>query len=332
MNNLINDIFEGFKNIKAVVVGDVMVDAYVWGDVKRISPEAPVPIINTTGKEYRLGGAANVALNLHALGVKPVLCAVIGADPEGSRFIERLQLRKIGNEGIIKSNSRPTTMKTRVLSGYQHIVRIDSETDKLLTTNEEDLLLEKVFDNLVDADVIIFEDYDKGTLTKRIISKIIQRANENKIPTIADPKLRNFHNYQGVTIFKPNFPEMVEGLKLDEPPQTIAEIIQTVRILKETVEAREIYLTMAEQGLIIKSDEEELHIPAHVRTISDVSGAGDTVISIIAACKAMGLSSQLSGNLANIGGGLVCEHVGVVPVNRAKLMNEAIQNNLETLV
>ncbi len=332
MSRAINNIFEGFKNIKALVIGDVMVDAYVWGNVKRISPEAPVPIVNTTGKEYRLGGAANVALNLQALGVKPILCAVIGADPEGNRFMERLQLRRISADGIVRSNLRPTTMKTRVLSGYQHIVRIDSETDAFLSRDEEDQLLEKVFENIVDTDIIIFEDYDKGTLTERVISKIIQRANENKIPTVVDPKRRNFHNYQGVTIFKPNLSEMVEGLKLDKSPESLTEIMQTVRKLKETIDTGEIYLTLAERGVIINSENKEIHISAHVRTISDVSGAGDTVTSIISACKALGLNQQFTGELANIGGGLVCEHVGVVPVSRSRLLEEAIKYDLSKFI
>ena len=162
----INEIFEGFKNVKVLVIGDVMVDAYIWGNVKRISPEAPVPIVSTTGKEFRLGGAANVALNLHALGAHPVLCAVVGADYEGSRFIERLKVRKIEEKGIVSSKMRPTTIKTRVLSGYQQIVRIDSEIDQPLAKEEEAELIENIDAHMGDADVIIFEDYDKGLITK----------------------------------------------------------------------------------------------------------------------------------------------------------------------
>ncbi len=325
----IKDIFEGFKNVKVLVIGDVMVDAYIWGNVRRISPEAPVPIINTTGKEFRLGGAANVALNLHALGANPVLCAIVGADHEGDRFIERLRVRKIEDRGIVKSKSRPTTVKTRILSGYQHIVRIDSEIDAPLSTEEENDLLEQVFENMVDADIIIFEDYDKGTITKKIIKKVIQSAREKNIPTIVDPKKRNFHNYDGATIFKPNLKEMVQGLKLDEKPKEIPEIMNAVSQLKERIEVDEIYLTLADRGVIVKSNTEEMHIPAHLRTISDVSGAGDTVTCIISLCKALGLSTEFSAHLANIGGGLVCEHVGVVPVNRAQLLEEATRYGLE---
>ena len=328
----IQTIFEGFRNIKALIVGDVMLDAYIWGIVDRISPEAPVPVIKTTGKEYRLGGAANVALNLKALGATPVLCAVIGADYEGDKFLERLKVRKISNSGIVRSKPRPTTIKTRILSGYQHIVRMDSETDVLLSVNEEKALLVKVFESMTDADVVIFEDYDKGTLTKSLILKIISRATELKVPTVVDPKIRNFHNYNGSTVFKPNLQELVEGLNLIEYPETIGEIMGAVNQLKDVVDVGEIFLTLSEKGVIVKNNKEEIHIPAHVRTISDVSGAGDTMTSIISLCKALGLSLAFTAELANIGGGLVCEHVGVVPINKNKLMEDAIKYELEKML
>ena len=328
----IQTIFEGFRNIKALIVGDVMLDAYIWGIVDRISPEAPVPVIKTTGKEYRLGGAANVALNLKALGATPVLCAVIGADYEGDKFLERLKVRKISNSGIVRSKPRPTTIKTRILSGYQHIVRMDSDTDMLLSANEEKALLDKVFENMTDADVVIFEDYDKGTLTKSLILKIISRATELKVPTVVDPKIRNFHNYNGSTVFKPNLQELVEGLNLIEYPETIGEIMGAVNQLKDVVDVGEIFLTLSEKGVIVKNNKEEIHIPAHVRTISDVSGAGDTMTSIISLCKALGLSLAFTAELANIGGGLVCEHVGVVPINKNKLMEDAIKYELEKML
>ena len=328
----IQTVFEGFRNIKALIVGDVMLDAYIWGIVDRISPEAPVPVIKTTGKEYRLGGAANVALNLKALGATPVLCAVIGADYEGDKFLERLKVRKISNSGIVRSKPRPTTIKTRILSGYQHIVRMDSETDGLLSVNEEKALLDKVFESMTDADVVIFEDYDKGTLTKSLILKIISRASELKIPTVVDPKIRNFHNYNGSTVFKPNLQELVEGLNLIEYPETIGEIMGAVNQLKDVVDVGEIFLTLSEKGVIVKNNKEEIHIPAHVRTISDVSGAGDTMTSIISLCKALGLSLAFTAELANIGGGLVCEHVGVVPINKNKLMEDALRYKLEKML
>lgn len=328
----VREIFEGFKNVKVLVIGDVMVDAYIWGRVKRISPEAPVPIINSTGREFRLGGAANVALNLHALGARPILCAVIGADHEGERFRERLRVRRITDEGIVTSKSRPTTMKTRVVSGYQHIVRIDSEIDTPLNQTEETQLLDRIYSLMDDADVIIFEDYDKGTITEKIITKVIQRAKEKNIPTVVDPKKRNFHNYKGATIFKPNLKEMVQGLKLDEKPKKIPEIMKALELLHEKIGSQVVFLTLAEKGIVVKSDAEDIHVPAHVRTISDVSGAGDTVISIISLCKALGLSTEFSAQLSNIGGGLVCEHVGVVPVNRTQLLEEAERHQLAKLL
>jgi len=220
-------------------------------------------------------------------------------------------------------------VKTRILSGYQQMVRIDSEIDSPLGPEEEKDLLDKIFEHMDGSDIIIFEDYDKGTITKNIIKRVFQRAKEKNIPTVVDPKRRNFHSYGGATIFKPNLKELVLGLKLDEKPKKIHDIIYATKKLKEVIDVDEIYLTLAEKGVIVKTSKEEIHVPAHIRTISDVSGAGDTVISIISLCKALGLTTEFSAHLANIGGGLVCEHVGVVPVSRTELLEEASKNGLE---
>lgn len=331
-NKNVHSIFEGFKNVKALIIGDVMLDAYIWGDVQRISPEAPVPVIKTSGKEYRLGGAANVALNISALGASPLLCAIIGADYEGDKLLERLKVRKISNSGIVRSKPRPTTIKTRILSGYQHIVRMDSETDIFLSKDEENALLEKIYENITDSDVVIFEDYDKGTLTPSLIKKVLGRATELNVPTVVDPKKRNFHNYNGSTVFKPNLVELVEGLKLHDDLESINDIMRALNQLNENLEVGEIFLTLADKGVIVKNSQEEIHVPAHVRTISDVSGAGDTFTCIIALCKALGLSPRFTAELANIGGGLVCEHVGVVPVNKNRLYEEAQKYELDKIL
>ena len=319
----IDSIFEDFRDLNVLVVGDVMIDAYIWGLANRISPEAPVPVVKTTEKEFRLGGAANVALNIRALGGNPLLGSVIGQDPEGSQLIERLDLREIDSSCIIKSDSRPTTIKTRVLSGYQHIVRIDSENEIPLNQEEEQELYELLESKLESVHVVVFEDYDKGTLTPSLISKVIKRANELNIPSVVDPKRKNFFSYKDATVFKPNLKELSEGLNLTSIPDTIPEIIEAATNLKENLQVDEIFLTLSEKGVLIKNKETELHIPAYVRTISDVSGAGDTVISIIALCRALNLSPAFTAELANLGGGLVCEHVGVVPVSKEDLLHEA---------
>jgi rfaE bifunctional protein kinase chain/domain len=326
----LESIFESLGNVRALVIGDVMVDAYIWGSADRISPEAPVPVVKTTNQEYRLGGAANVALNLKSLGAEPILCSVIGNDSEGNRFIERLSYRDIDASAIVRSSSRPTTVKTRVLSGYQHIVRIDSEEESPLSHEEETALLEKIFSHLGSCNVVVFEDYDKGTLSGSLISKVLEKTIELNIPTVVDPKKKNFFDFKGVTVFKPNLKELIQGLKLDHDPETIPEILTAVEQLRQEIDAREIFLTLSEKGVLIKGKEDEIHIPAHIRTISDVSGAGDTVISIIAICKALGLSSQFTAELANLGGGLVCEHVGVVPVDKDELLQEAEKYNISS--
>lgn len=328
----IHSIFEEFKKLKVLVVGDVMVDAYIWGSADRISPEAPVPVVKTKRREYRLGGAANVALNLHTLGATPVLCAVIGQDPEGDQFMERLAAIGIEGSAIIRSQSRPTTVKTRILSGYQHMLRIDSENESPLDKAEEKAFLAKALDCLKETDVVIFEDYDKGTLTKSTITKILDSARQLEIPTVVDPKRKNFLDYRGATVFKPNLKELREGLKLDDDLETLLEISQAAKKLREKIDIEEVYLTLSEKGVLVATSEQEIHIPAHVRSISDVSGAGDTVISIIAICKALDLNASFTAKLANLGGGLVCEHVGVVPVDTVKLIEEAEKYNIITSI
>jgi rfaE bifunctional protein kinase chain/domain len=309
-----------------------MVDAYIWGAAERISPEAPVPVIRATDRDFRLGGAANVALNLRSLGAQPVLCSVIGKDDDGDKFLERLKIRDIDGTSIVRSASRPTTVKTRVLSGYQHIVRIDSEKEAPLEKEEEEMLLANILDHMGSSEVVVFEDYDKGTLSASLISKVIEKARKLGIPTVVDPKKKNFFDFKGVSVFKPNLKELVQGLKLDEEPETIPGIVEAVEKLRGIIEAEEIFLTLSEKGVLVKGEGKEIHIPAHIRTISDVSGAGDTVISIIALCKALELPSGFSAELANLGGGLVCEHVGVVPVNKEELQAEAIKYDIASML
>lgn len=326
----INTVFNNFRDLNVLVIGDVMLDAYLWGSADRISPEAPVPVLKTKGKEYRLGGAANVALNIKSLGATPILCSVIGEDFEGNKFMEQLVENEIENTHVFRSSSRPTTVKTRVLSGYQHIVRIDSEHEAFLDAQEEKELLDIILRNLPETHVVIFEDYNKGCLTTTLISKVIEEANKLEIPTVVDPKKKNFLEYKQATVFKPNLKELKGGLNIHDDLDTIRQISEAVSQLQELMGVKEVFLTLSEKGVFFKKSGEEIHIPAHVRTISDVSGAGDTVISIIALCKALKLNATFTAELANLGGGLVCEHVGVVPVDKDELYNEAIKYDISS--
>jgi len=323
----IEDIFQAFNRLRVLIVGDVMVDAYLWGKVERISPEAPVPIVNVQRRERRLGGAGNVALNVQALGATPVLCSVIGKGADGETFLDLLKENQLSPEGIIQSESRITTVKNRVLSGSQHILRIDSETDEPINYAEQQALISRVKTLAPTCDVIIFQDYDKGVLSKEIISDIIRFAEENNIPTVVDPKKRNFLSYQKATLFKPNLKELREGLKVDLNPDNQAELQQVTAQLKEQLQLDSALITLSERGVYIDAPEERHLLPAHVRQISDVSGAGDTVISIAAVCLALQLPPRMLAGLSNLGGGLVCEYVGVVPVSKERLYEEASKHS-----
>ena len=323
----IEEIFAAFDELKVLIIGDVMVDAYIWGAVERISPEAPVPVVRATKRDFRLGGAANVALNVQSLGAEPILCAVVGDDDNGKRFIERLQEKNISSEGIVISNERPTTVKTRIMTAHQHVVRVDEETDKLLSKEEEERLWKQIKKMLPQADVVIFEDYDKGVISKNLIKKTVDLAGNNNIPTVVDPKKRNFLNYKGVTLFKPNLKELKEGLKIDFEKNDQSEIERSVEVLVSKLNSKGSLITLSERGVYIQYGGQKHLIPAHVREISDVSGAGDTVISIAAIAVALNLSPFLIAALSNLGGGLVCEHIGVVPIEKHALLTESKKHN-----
>ncbi len=302
-----------------------MLDSYIWGTVERISPEAPVPIINVRKKDFRLGGAANVALNIHALGATPILCALIGDDEDGKKLLQRLDDRKISKDGIVTSSFRPTTVKTRIIASQQHVVRVDEESDKVVNQEEEKLLLERIEKLMPACQVVIFEDYDKGVLNPSIIEKTIALAKRKNISTIVDPKKRNFLAYKGVTLFKPNLKELREGLKIEVEASNQIQVEKAVELLKEKLTAEGVMLTLSEHGVYIDYNNQKLRIAAHAREIADVSGAGDTVVSIAALCLALKLSPPLIASLSNLGGGLVCQHVGVVPIDREELLREAYQ-------
>jgi rfaE bifunctional protein kinase chain/domain len=302
-----------------------MLDAYLWGKVERISPEAPVPIVNVNKKESRLGGAANVALNIKALGAKPIVCSIIGDDIEGSELINLFNVEHITSDYIIKINNRKTTVKTRVIAQNQQVLRIDAETETEISENESDSVLDK-FSQILDnnqIDAIIFQDYDKGLITPYLIVEVSKSAKAKNIPIIVDPKKRNFLAYHKVDVFKPNLKELKEGLKVNFDAKNPDELKKNVQLLRNKIEAKGILLTLSELGVYAMDNEKDSLTPAHIRSIADVSGAGDTVISVVAVCIASGLSIFEAAKLGNLAGGLVCEEVGVVPINKALLLKEA---------
>ncbi|UFH55947.1 PfkB family carbohydrate kinase [Spirosoma sp. KNUC1025] len=322
----IDELFDQFNKLRVLIVGDVMLDSYVWGHVERISPEAPVPIVRFNRRELRLGGAGNVLLNVQALGAEAIICSVIGADTPGDQLEQELCNRGLNCDGLIRSKDRITTIKERIIAGTQQVVRIDTETDKYITSDERAKLVAKVKELIPTCHVVIFEDYDKGVLSKEAITEITDFANEKGIPTVVDPKKRNFLCYENTTLFKPNLKELREGLKLEFDVDNTEEFQAAVDQLKKQLNLKGALITLSERGVFIDFNGEKSQLPAHVRKIADVSGAGDTVISIAACCVALRQPPAVIAGLSNLGGGLVCESVGVVPIDKALLKAEAKEN------
>lgn len=321
------DFFDQFNGKRILVIGDVMVDAYIKGKVTRISPEAPVPIVQLEAREDRLGGAANVALNLSALGASPILCSVIGNDKEAVMLTFLLNENHISPEGIIESSDRKTTVKTRVIGNHQQLLRIDSEQINAITTEESKALIDRVREICAQGiDAIIFEDYNKGVLTPSVIESIVNISQEFDIPTTVDPKKDNFLAFKNVTLFKPNLKELKEGLGRDFNFSNDKLAFETaVEELESFLNNTISMVTLSEHGVFIKDNENQAYFPAHLRTISDVSGAGDTVISVATLCLLVGMSNEMIAQVSNIAGGLVCEKSGVVPIDKQLLLEETIK-------
>jgi len=321
----VSELINGFSRLKVLIIGDLMIDSYTWGRVSRISPEAPVPVVNVIRRESRLGGAGNVVLNIASLGATAVICSVIGDDAPGRELQKIILDANLSTDGLIVEPNRMTTVKERIIAGSQQVVRVDSETENSISLSSQQALLAHIKDSMSDVDVIIFEDYDKGVLSAELIQSVISMAKENNIPTVVDPKRKNFFAYKGATLFKPNLHELRDGLGLMPTDFDADHLAETVRKFKVSQEFSGVFVTLSERGVYIDFENDQHLIPAHIRQISDVSGAGDTVISIAACVLALGGSTEQIASLANLGGGLVCESLGVVPINLALLRKEAGQ-------
>ncbi len=329
-------MFEGFdfpgffnciENKRVLIIGDVMIDTYLWGRVERVSPEAPVPIVSDIIEESRLGGAANVALNVKALGAVPILCSVIGGDERGSLFIDLMEEQNLSDVGIAVDDYRMTTQKTRVISGFKHLLRIDEEIENTLSRRVQNSFVELVL-GLIETggiDVIIFQDYDKGVVTKAIIARVINLANKMKIPVMADPKFRNFLEYSKITVYKPNLKEFLRGVKSNSTKTDVTRLAEEGEQLRSKQQIDALLITLSDYGILIIEDGGYVHISALKREITDVSGAGDTVISVLALCYSCGMDFRQSAAVANLAGGQVCEKPGVVPVDRKQLEKECVE-------
>ena len=324
----IQSLFESFNRLNVLIIGDVMVDTYVWENVNRISPEAPVPIVAVTKKESRLGGAANVALNIKAMEATPILCSVIGDDENGKAFLNLLRQQDLTAKGILISKERTTTCKTRIIGNKHQMLRVDEEVidnTSVKITNQLFASVSKIITSQK-IDAIIFEDYDKGVITPSLIQKVVELANKLGIPTTVDPKKNNFLSYKNVTLFKPNLRELKEGLHIEIPHINKAELRKAVDILNKKISAKQVLITLSEKGVFVSEAKKYFHLPAHIRSIADVSGAGDTVISVATLCLAMKTSAEFLAAVSNLAGGLVCEKVGVVSIDKKQLLHEAVLN------
>lgn len=304
-----------------------MIDAYYRGTTDRISPEAPVPVVSVTARENRPGGAANVAKNIASLGGTPYLCSFIGNDENGKLFTRLLKEDNLPTEGVLTLENRTTTSKTRIISRQQQLLRIDEEVTEPIKLPDTNKLL-KTISHLINTkkiDVVIFEDYDKGLITQPLIKEVVNLCAEKNIPVTADPKKDHFWAYSGITLFKPNLKELIDGLqlKLTSKPD-LPRLDEAFEKLQREMKIKAALITLSEQGVYYNTGTESRIIPAHVRKIADVSGAGDTVISVASMCLALGFELDFIAALSNLAGGLVCEESGVAPINPLTLQNEAM--------
>jgi rfaE bifunctional protein kinase chain/domain len=323
----LNNLKRKFIGKRVAVIGDLMLDSYFWGTVCRISPEAPVPVVEIENEFNRFGGAMNVAYNILTLGGIPIPIGVIGNDNEGKVFRSLMHETGISPRGIVVDKNRPTTAKTRVIANKQHVVRIDREKTTCISTQTEKKILELLKKEIKKLDAIILEDYNKGVMTSSLIKKVIELASKENIIVTVDPKFNNFFLYQGTTVFKPNRKEIEDafGIRMTSPE----DITNAGYKILEKLNCKYALLTLGEEGIaLFEKDKPERRLPTKAQKVSDVSGAGDTVISTLTMALTAGADIYDAAFLANYAGGLVCQEVGIVPIELTKLFN-AVSEDLK---
>ncbi len=317
-------LFTDISKLKVAVIGDVMLDTYWWGNVERISPEAPVPVVAVSKREKRIGGAGNVALNVQALGANVAILTILGDDDDGIQLKQLLQENNIDTRFILESKKRITTNKIRIISRNQQMMRLDAEHTNDIDETDETKLQNQIEKYILSEkpDVVIFEDYNKGILTKNIITHTIEICNKNNIPTTVDPKRKNFFVYENATLFKPNLHEVITSLNL-MPEEITLNILSGIHDkLRENLNHSISMITLSEKGVFYQEKNNKNIIPSHRRNIADVSGAGDTVIAVASLVYASTKNILLATEVANIAGGIVCEEVGTAAINKEKLIHE----------
>ena len=319
----LHDIFSQIQNRFIAVIGDVMLDRYIWGKVSRISPEAPVPVVDVVEESNHLGGASNVALNIRSLGAVPVLFGVVGEDANARELKSIFEHEKIITDFLVEDDARPTTVKTRIIAGSQHVARIDYEDRQQISEDTTRRVIDRLENHIGSIEIIILQDYNKGVIGPSLIHQVIELAQKHEIPVLVDPKFNNFFEYQGVSVFKPNRNETEDALKIKLSDEKSFE--EAARTLHNRLNSEHVLLTLGDKGmLLLKNDGEITRVATRARNVADVSGAGDTVIATLAVAMASGATLVEAAHIANFAGGLVCEEVGIVPVDRDKLYDAAL--------
>jgi len=318
----LENIFDNSKTKKIFIIGDVMLDRYLLGDVTRISPEAPVQVFDIMKSEFRLGGAANVAYNVKTLGAEPLLIGIMGEDAEGKLLIEEMKKLSLSINGLIIEKGRTTTCKTRVISDSHHLLRIDSESKEDISAESENKIISLLEKHLSEIGIIILQDYNKGVLTKNLIQKVSEFAEKNKLRILVDPKFDNFFEFKNVYLFKPNRKELEDAL--GKKAKHNGDLDEFAGEIMNKLNCQNLILTLGEHGMMILENtngmlKKEI-IPTKARRVADVSGAGDTVISTIAVCLAGGADIKDSALISNYAAGIVVEEVGIKPIYKDTLI------------
>ncbi len=323
-------LIEQFRGRRIAVVGDVMLDRYYRGAVSRISPEAPVPVVDIKEESEYPGGAANVAFNLMTLGAAPLLLGVIGADQAGNALRSLLIGLGIGDDGLQVDPDRPTTLKTRVIAASQHIVRVDWETNRMINPLVLERVLSRLKESIDDIEALIIQDYNKGVVAGQLIHDAVALARSRGVPVYVDPKSNNFFEYRGVTLFKPNRKEAEDALKRELRSQS--DLRDGIRELISRLDCEHVVLTLGSEGMLLANrDSEPVPIGTKAIQVADVSGAGDTVIATLAVAGAAGSTMEEGVIVANHAAGIVCEQVGTVPVRREELITALVDDARRTL-
>ena len=310
---------EQFSQKHILVMGDLMLDSYMWGQANRISPEAPVPVVSVKEVTHSPGGAANVGWNIASLSAKVTMAGVVGNDIHGEQLLTLMSERGMNVESVIRDTNRPTTVKTRVIANSQQIVRTDFESLDELSNESLEAVQASVLKNIKDVDAIILADYNKGLFSEKMISSILSIANENNVPVYVDPKHDHFYLFKGVRLFKPNADEFDQAMNS-------ANIEDGGRALQKILDVEFVLVTLGASGMLLTTADESIRIPTKALAVHDVSGAGDTVISVFTLADLAGATAEEAATMANLAAGRVCEEVGVVPID-LEMLTEMLNNH-----